>query len=259
MTTSQLKEFLDPYVDRFNRPEFIGPDPISVPHGYKKKQDIEISGLIAAVFAWGNRQTIVRKSREFLALMDNSPHDFLLHHNSNDLKTFERFVHRTFQPIDALYFIDFLSRYYHTKDTLEDLFLPGMETEAGLINFHNQFFASAFAPGRTKKHIPTPARKSSCKRLNMFLRWMVRKDNRGVDFGLWTGMDPSRLICPIDLHVGNVSRDLGMLKRKQNDWQAAVELTENLRKLDPMDPVKYDFALFGIGVIGGLSMVNDRF
>ncbi len=258
MRTSELRDFLDPYVKRFNRPDFIEPDPISVPHRFSNKQDIEIAGLIAAVFAWGNRTTIIRKSMEFLELMDNSPHDFLLHHVSGDLKPFERFVHRTFQPTDALYFIDFLSRYYRANESLEDLFLPGMETEAGLANFHNQFFAAEFAPARTKKHIPTPARKSSCKRLNMFLRWMVRQDNAGVDFGIWSKMEASKLICPIDLHVGNVSRDLGMLSRKQNDWQAAVELTNKLRKLDPADPVKYDFALFGIGLIGGLGAVRNR-
>ncbi|NNE54460.1 MAG: DUF2400 family protein, partial [Flavobacteriales bacterium] len=142
MTTNQLKEFLDPYVERFNRAEFIAPDPISVPHRFSKKQDIEIAGLMAAVFAWGNRTTIIRKSIEFLKLMDHAPHDFLLHHSPGDLKAFERFVHRTFQPTDALYFIDFLSRYYRANESLEDLFLPGMGTEVGLTNFHNQFFGS---------------------------------------------------------------------------------------------------------------------
>lgn len=258
MTINSLRDVLDECVNKFNRPEFIEPDPISVPHKYSKKQDIEIAGLMAAVFAWGNRQTIIRKTIEFLSLMDNAPHDFLMNHSERDLKVFEQFVHRTFQPTDALYFIDFLSRHYKSNDSLEDLFLPSAEIEQGLRNFHNQFFAAEYAPSRTKKHIATPERNSSCKRLTMFLRWMVRHDNAGVDFGIWNKMNQANLICPIDLHVSRISRELGLLKRKQNDWQAAVELTNELKKLDSNDPVKYDFALFGLGVVGGVELVIDR-
>ena len=255
MTNSQLRELLDEQADRFNRSDFIPHDPICIPHQCSKKENIEIAGLIAAVFAWGNRKTIIRKSKEFLELMDNDPHSFLLHHSEEDLKPFREFKHRTFQPTDALYFIDFLSRYFKSNSSLETLFLPEQPIRDGLMNFHSEFFSVDYAPSRTKKHVPTPLRKSTCKRLNMLLRWMVRQDDKGVDFGIWSEMNPSRLICPIDVHVGNISRQLGLLKRPTNDWEAAVSLTSNLRKMDPMDPVKYDFALFGIGMIGGLENV----
>ena len=247
MTNSELKDFLDEQVERFNGPEFIPSDPISIPHLFQKKQDIEISGLIAAVFSWGQRRTIIAKATEFLNRMDDDPFNFVLNHSENDLKRFTSLVHRTFQPTDALYFIQFFSEYYKKNDSMEHLFLPGQPIELGLKNFHNQFFSLPFSPHRTKKHIPTPERKSSCKRINMFLRWMVRRDNKGVDFGIWQQLKPNDLICPIDVHVGNVSRELGLLTRKQNDWQAAKELTKRLSEMDKEDPVKYDFALFGLG------------
>ena len=253
MTNRELAEFLDEQVERFNCTEFIEFDPISIPHQFQKRQDIEIAGLIAAVFAWGQRKTIISKSKEFLNLMDNDPYEFLLNHQENDLKRFLTFVHRTFQPTDALYFIEFLSSYYHKNDSLEILFLPNQSIDLGIVNFHNQFFNHPHAPNRTKKHIPTPERKSSCKRINMFLRWMVRQDDKGVDFGIWMNLKPADLICPLDVHVGNVARELGLLKRKQNDWSAAIDLTHKLRKFDPNDPVKYDFALFGLGVSGVLN------
>ena len=253
MTSRELGQFLNEQVNHFNCQDFIPSDPISIPHEYQKKQDIEISGLIAAVFAWGQRKTIISKAREFLHLMDNEPYNFVLHHCENDLKRFTTFVHRTFQPTDALYFIEFLSTYYQTHDSMEQMFLPNQPIELGLLNFHNQFFNHPCAPHRTRKHIPTPERKSSCKRINMFLRWMVRRDSKGVDFGIWKQLKPADLICPIDVHVGNVSRELGLLKRKQNDWLAAIELTNHLRKFDQKDPVKYDYALFGLGISGGLG------
>lgn len=258
MKSENLREFLDEQVERFNRPDFIPVDPISIPHQFSKPEDIEIAGLIAAVFSWGNRITIIRKSNEFLRMMDCSPHEFLLNHSDTDLKPFSRFVHRTFQPTDALYFIHFLTSYYKENDSLEQLFLPNQSIEKGLIHFHEVFFNSAFAPQRTKKHIPTPARKSTCKRLNMYLRWMVRQDDKGVDFGIWTNRSPADLMCPIDIHVANISRRLGLLDRKQNDWLAVTELTNNLRLLDRRDPVKYDFALFGIGISGGIGDILDR-
>lgn len=258
MKIENLRVFLDEQVAIYNQPEFIPSDPISIPHLFKKRQDIEIAGLIAAVFSWGNRTTIIRKSTEFLQLMDMAPYDFLLNHREQDLKQFTTFVHRTFQPTDALYFIHFLSGHYKEHDSIEDLFLPAQSIEKGLINFKEVFFNSNLAPQRTRKHIPTPERKSTCKRLNMYLRWMVRKDDKGVDFGIWEKIKPSDLACPIDVHVANISRQLGLLTRKKNDWQAVMELTENLKKLDPTDPVKYDFALFGIGVSGGIPVVLDR-
>lgn len=252
MTNKELGEFLNEQVDRFNRPDFIEFDPISIPHRFIKKQDIEISGLIAAVFAWGQRKTIISKAREFLMLMDDAPHDFILGHNENDLKRFTKFVHRTFQPTDSLYFIEFLSRHYKVHESLELLFLPSQSIENGIANFHETFFDNPYAPDRTRKHIPTPKRKSSCKRINMFLRWMVRKDDKGVDFGIWSKHNSGDLICPLDVHVGNVSRELGLLTRKQNDWKSAIELTLKLKAFDPNDPVKYDFALFGLGATRNL-------
>jgi uncharacterized protein (TIGR02757 family) len=247
-----LKFFLDSKVDQFNQPEFIELDPISIPHQFKKKQDIEISGLIAAVLAWGQRVTIINKTKDFLGRMDNSPHDFLMNHKPNDLKKFRNYKHRTFNETDALYFIEFLSQYYRKNESLETAFsISPMDENVGraLENFHRLFFSLEDFPRRTKKHISTPERKSACKRINMYLRWMVRNDDKGVDFGIWSTISPSQLICPCDLHVERVARKLKLIKRKQVDWLTALELTDNLRKLDASDPVKYDFALFGLGVM----------
>lgn len=247
-----LKDFLDSKVEQFNRPDFIELDPISIPHQYKKKQDIEIAGLLTAVLAWGQRVTVINKSKELLSLMDNSPHDFLLNHKLADLKPFEKFKHRTFNATDALYFVETLKNIYRKNSTLEEAFLVSASEPhigAGLINFHNLFFSLDDFPNRTKKHISTPERKSACKRINMYLRWMVRSDKKGVDFGLWKKISPSQLICPLDLHVERVARKLKLIKRKQVDWETAIELTANLKTLDPADPVKYDFALFGLGIV----------
>lgn len=252
---SELKEFLDGKVDRYNSFDFIGSDPISIPHQYKKKQDIEIAGFFAATLAWGQRVTVINKSRELLLLMDNAPYDFLLNHSVNDLKVFEKFKHRTFNADDTLYFIESLSHYYKNHDSLEEAFLPqdestGHETiEAGLIHFHDMFFSLPDYPKRTLKHVSTPERKSACKRLCMYLRWMVRQDDKGVDFGIWKNISPSQLVCPCDVHVERVARKLKLMKSKSLNWQSALELTANLRSLDPHDPVKYDFALFGLGIM----------
>ena len=243
-------------MERFNQPTFIESDPIVIPHAYRKKQDIEIAVLFAAVLAWGQRVTIIKKCKELLARMDNDPHQFVLHHTDGDLKALQEFKHRTFNSIDSLYFMHFLRWYYTSHSTLEDAFriLPTDDTvERGLINFYNTFCSLPEFPGRTKKHIATPERKSTCKRINMYLRWMVRKDNKGVDFGLWKNISPSQLVCPCDLHVDRVARKLKLIKRKPTDWQTAIELTNNLRKLDARDPVKYDFALFGLGIAEGWS------
>ncbi len=253
---TELKAFLDEKVDRYNRPAFIELDPIQIPHAFRKQQDIEIAGLFAAVLAWGQRVTIVRKCKELLAMMDNDPHQFVLHHSERDLKSLQLFKHRTFNATDTLYFIQFLKWYYGRHQSLEEAFkvLPGDKTvEGGLVNFYNLFCSLDEFPGRTKKHIATPERKSTCKRLNMYLRWMVREDDRGVDFGIWKSISSAQLICPCDLHVDRVSRKLKLIKRKQTDWQTAIELTTNLRKLDARDPVKYDFALFGLGIEEGWS------
>ncbi len=247
----EIKRLLDFKVGQFNKPDFIPNDPVSIPHRFKKKQDIEISGLFAATLAWGQRKTIINNCNRLMEWMDNDPHNFMLHHNENDLRRFVDFKHRTFNPTDLLYFIEFLSWYYKKYSSLEDAFAvpPGSETvEEGLVAFHDLFFSLPDFPRRTIKHISTPARKSACKRINMYLRWMVRNDNCGVDFGIWKKISPSQLICPCDVHVDRVARKLKLIRRKQSDWQTALELTANLRKLDPDDPVKYDFALFGLGV-----------
>lgn len=246
-----VKAFLDEKVERYNQPGFITNDPISIPHRFKKEQDIEIAAFFAAILAWGQRVTIINKSREFLELMDNSPHDFLLHHKPAELRPFEKFKHRTFNGTDALYFLEFLSAFYKKHNSLEEAFLvngTNETVEQNLIAFHRLFFSLPDFPYRTKKHVSTPERKSACKRINMFLRWMVRRDDHGVDFGIWKKMTPSQLICPCDLHVERVARKLKLIKRKQMNWETALELTANLRILDPLDPVKYDFALFGLGV-----------
>ncbi|MDO9553202.1 TIGR02757 family protein [Rhodonellum sp.] len=248
-----LKEFLDQKVLQFNQHGFIALDPISIPHMFSKKQDIEIAGFFAAVLAWGQRKTIINKSLELFEMMDNAPHDFILNHSEEDLKPFLNFKHRTFNDIDTLYFLAFFKWHYQKHESLENAFLIGWKDEPNIMgqlltNFHDYFFQLEDAPQRTRKHIATPKRKSACKRINMFLRWMVRSDDKGVDFGIWNTIKPNQLICPCDLHVDRVGRKLGLITRKQTDWQTAVELTDKLRGFDPEDPVKYDFALFGLGV-----------
>ncbi|WP_240743231.1 TIGR02757 family protein [Ilyomonas limi] len=250
-----LKDFLDRKVQQYDQPAFIPRDPVCIPHLFTKPADIEIAAFFAAVFAWGNRTIIINKSRQLMQLMDNAPHDFILHHTTEDLKRLLMFKHRTFNATDLLYFIHFLRYHYSKYQSLESAFtmhLNGNEEEPvmqALVNFHHYFFSLAEAPIRTKKHIATPEKGSNCKRLNMFLRWMVREDNNGVDFGIWNTIKPSQLICPVDVHVARVAKRLGLLQRKQTDWSAAIELTQHLRTLDADDPVKYDFALFGLGVM----------
>jgi len=249
-----LPGFLDECVERYNRPAFIENDPVSIPHRFSKRQDIEIMGFWAAMLAWGQRPTIINKASELIELMDGAPHDFILHHQESDRERFLAFKHRTFQPVDTLYFLEFFQWYYRRHDTLETAFTrhlaPNDETtEAALSGFHEFFFSLPEAPRRTRKHVATPMRGSTCKRLNMFLRWMVRRDDQGVDFGLWLGLQPRQLLMPLDLHVDRVARKLGLLQRRQTDWRAVQELTAQLRRFDPTDPVKYDFALFGLGVL----------
>jgi len=253
---NNLKEYLDEQVEIYNKPNFIAADPISLPHQFSKKQDIEIIGLWVAILAWGQRKTIINSGNRLVELMGGSPHDFILNHEERDREAFLDFKHRTFQPTDTLWFLEFFQQYYRKNDSLENAFSrhlsPTDETvENALRGFHDLFFESENAPHRTRKHIATPARKSSCKRLNMFLRWMVRQDKKGVDFGLWKEIKPAQLLMPLDVHVDRVARRFGLLKRKQTDWLSVLELTENLRKFDAEDPVKYDFALFGAGVLEG--------
>jgi uncharacterized protein (TIGR02757 family) len=249
---NDLKLFLNKKVDEYNQPSFISADPICIPHAFTKKPDIEISGFFAALFAWGNRTTIINKSKELMHLMDNSPHQFIIGHTDKELKSLLDFKHRTFNTTDLLYFIHFLQYHYNKHASLETAFIPNKKNvvviEDALNYFFGYFFSMEDAPPRTKKHVAAPFKGSTCKRLNMFLRWMVRSDNKGVDFGIWKRIKPSDLICPVDLHVARVARKLKLIERKQTDWLTAVELTENLKKLDAKDPVKYDFALFSLGV-----------
>lgn len=246
--------FLNAKVNQYNHPSFIANDPVSIPHLFTKKQDIEIAALFAATFAWGNRTTIINKSKELMQLLDMSPHQFITQHEERDLKKLLAFKHRTFNTTDLLYFISFLKYHYTQYASLETAFTQWMQPgdaniENALAGFHEYFFSLDHVPPRTKKHIATPVKKSNCKRLCMFLRWMVRSDNCGVDFGLWKKISPSQLVCPVDLHVARVSKKLQLLQRKQTDWQAALELTAVLKTMDANDPVKYDFALFGLGVM----------
>jgi uncharacterized protein (TIGR02757 family) len=253
INNQDLKEQLDILVEKYNQPNFIENDPISIPHRFSKLQDIEIIGFWVAMLAWGQRITIINKSNDLLELMDNAPYDFITNHEESDLKRFLNWKHRTFQPTDTLYFLDFFKRYYKENESLENAFSQFLkpddkQVENALIGFNKLFFNHENAPKRTQKHIATPARKSTCKRLNMFLRWMVRKDESGVDFGLWNAIKTNQLLMPLDVHVDRVGRHFGLIERKQTDWKTVLELTENLKQFDKNDPVKYDFALFGLGV-----------
>jgi len=253
-TDHNFRSFLDKKVDEYDQPSFILADPVCIPHYFTKKQDIEIAGFFAAIFAWGNRTTIINKAKELMALMDHTPYEFCLNHSSNDLKKLLTFKHRTFNPTDLLYFIDFFKMHYTKYDSLETAFTMWMTkkdstVENALNGFYNYFFSLEDVPKRTMKHIASPQKKSSCKRLNMFLRWMVRKDHSGVDFGLWNNISSSQLVITLDVHVARVARHFKLLSRPSTDWAAALELTNALKKLDKKDPVKYDFALFALGVL----------
>lgn len=248
----ELKDFLETKAAQYNSPAFISTDPVSVPHHFTQKEDVEISGFLAAIIAWGQRVTIIRNAMQLIEWMDHAPHDFILNFTESDLEPFRRFVHRTFNGVDCEYFMWSLKNLYQKYGGLEPAFAKGLSPEEpdlknAILRFRQRLFEIDH-PARTEKHIANPEKKASAKRINMFLRWMVRKDNNGVDFGLWNSLSPAQLICPLDVHTGGVARKLGLLSRKINDWQAAEELTENLRRFDPADPVKYDFALFGAGV-----------
>ncbi len=250
-----VKTLLDARVDLYTNPDFIPDDPIAIPHAYNRLQDIEIAAFWTAILSWGQRKTILNKARELFALMDNAPFDFVRHHQEADRQRFLKFRHRTFQPTDTIYFLEFLQQYYRQHKSLEEAFLisnqqPGQfEMRVALIDFHALFFNHPYAPARTRKHISSPRHHSGCKRLNMFLRWMVRDDKQGVDFGLWKRIDKADLMIPLDVHVHRVASALGLLTRNDTGWKAVEELTGVLRKFDRDDPVKYDFALFGMGVL----------
>jgi len=249
---SDLKDFLDEKVDQFNSIDFIDKDPISLAHQFTKLQDREIIGFWVAMLSWGLRKTIINNGQKLIDLMDGAPYDFIQNHEEKDRQKFISFKHRTFNDIDSLYFLEYFQQYYKTNDSLENAFLLGekkFNIESSLIQFHDQFFALPDAPKRTRKHVANPAKKSTAKRINMFLRWMVRDDDKGVDFGVWKNIPTAELMIPLDVHVDKVARKLGLLNRKQTDWLSVKELTTRLKDFDPNDPVKYDYALFGIGIL----------
>ncbi|WP_417858717.1 TIGR02757 family protein [Xanthomarina gelatinilytica] len=253
MKQTELKEFLDVKVLEYNRPEFIESDPIQIPHLFNKKEDIEISGFLTATIAWGNRKSIINNAKRMMEYMDHSPFDFVKNHQEQDLQSLLPFVHRTFNGTDFITFVKGLQHIYNNHHGLEQVFsVANKQTslQAAIHHFKKVFFEIEHQP-RTQKHVSDPLKNSAAKRINMFLRWMVRTDQSGVDFGIWKTLSPSQLSCPLDVHSGNVARKLGLLKRKQNDAKALRELDENLRILDATDPVKYDFALFGLGVFEG--------
>jgi len=247
----ELRKLLEEKYARYNNPEFIETDPISIPHLFSLKENIEISSFLTATIAWGNRKSIIRNARVLMSLLDNDPYDFVMNSNDKDYRVLEKFCHRTFCGIDAMYFMKSLSNIYRVHGGLETIFSEEFKLKGNikdcLIKFREIFFEPVHSE-RTEKHVANVTKGSSAKRLNMFLRWMVRKDNKGVDFGLWSELPSSALYMPLDVHTGNVARNIGLLNRKQNDWKSVEELTSALRAFDPDDPVKYDFALFGMGV-----------
>jgi uncharacterized protein (TIGR02757 family) len=248
---TEIKAFLDEKYLQYNTPAFIECDPISIPHSFTELHDREISGFLIAAIAWGRRDLILRSGRLMLDLMDNSPFEFIMSANENELLRFSRFVHRTFNGTDCIYFIKGLRNIYSSFESMEDVIVQGMSASGSIkeaLSYLRLVFFSLPHLNRNEKHFADVMGGSAGKRLNMFLRWMVRKDNMGVDFGIWEKVDPATLYIPLDLHSGNTARRLGLLTRKMNDWKAVEELTEILREFDPTDPVKYDFALFGLGV-----------
>lgn len=250
MKTSELKEFLNTKVEQYNNTTFIESDPIQIPHQFSKKEDIEIAGFLTATIAWGNRKSIINNANKMMQLIEQTPHDFVINHNQKDLDSLQHFVHRTFNGQDFSQFIKSLHHIYKNYQGLETLFAKHAQPDSmqhSIHHFKNVFFEIPHQL-RTQKHISDPLKNSAAKRINMFLRWMVRNDKNGVDFGIWKSLSPSQLSCPLDVHSGNVARKLGLLTRKQNDAKALHELDTALRQLDANDPVKYDFALFGLGV-----------
>jgi len=254
---AELKEFLDEKVDKYNRPEFIDSDPVSIPHRFSSKEDIEISGFLAASIAWGNRKMIIRNAKRMIEIMDNSPYDFILNHNDNDLQRAEGFVHRTFNSQDLIYFFRALQHIYREKGGLEEIFNKYKKEDSLQSSIHEmrKIFFELPHLHRTQRHVADPLCGSAAKKINMFLRWMIRNDDRGVDFGLWKSISPSILSCPLDIHSGNVARKLGLITRRLDDAKAVRELDNNLREMDKNDPVRYDFALFGLGVSERFSSI----
>ena len=250
MLKSELIDFLEFKVAQYNRPEFIADDPIAIPHRYHLREDMEIAGFLASTISWGNRKSIVKNGHRMMDLLGNSPYDFVMSATPISLKNLHGFVHRTFNSTDLTYFIYGMRSIYTNHGTIENIFREYATSESlqpAIHHFKEEFFSISH-PERTKKHISDPFKNSAAKKINMYLRWMIRKDKNGVDFGIWKSISPSILSCPLDVHSGNVARKLGLLTRKQNDAKSVVELDKSLRELDKDDPVKFDFALFGLGI-----------
>lgn len=247
-----LFDLLESKYAQYNQLNFIADDPVCIPHQFSEKEDIEIAGFLAAVIAWGQRKTVINNSNKILKIMDNAPYDFILNHTAADLEKATGFVHRTLNALDLKYFFTGLKHIYKNHGGLEKAFQFNGSMPETISNFKKVFFEKEHER-RTEKHLADPLKKSTAKRINMYLRWMVRRDNFGVDFGIWKTHSTKNLMLPLDVHTGNVGRALGLLNRKQNDWQAVEEVTKTLRLYDSDDPVKYDFALFGIGVSGELK------
>lgn len=248
LSRKALKEFLDEKAALYEQPKFIPTDPIQIPHLFSKKEDREIMGFLVATIAWGNRKTIITNGERLVQLLDGEPFRFVKEHSQEDLKPLIHFKHRTFNGDDLITFIKGLQHIYECYGGMETIFNAFAEKDLlqnSIHNFKNHFFEIPHLV-RTRKHISDPLKKSAAKRINMFLRWMVRPNTGGVDFGIWESLDPAQLSCPLDVHSGRIARQLGLLKRKQNDAAAVAELDKNLRRLDPADPVKYDYALFGL-------------
>lgn len=250
MKRAELKEYLDDFVYKYNQKSFIDSDPISIPHRFTQKEDIEISGFLTATISWGNRKSIITNASRMMELMDNAPYDFVMNHRKKDLERLNTFVHRTFNGYDLIVFIQNLQRIYKEQSGIEQIFSTYQTHESlqGAISQFKKVFFQNQENIRSAKHISDPEKNSAAKRINMYLRWMVRKDQNGVDFGIWKSIPMSILSCPLDVHSGRVAREIGLLSRKQNDAKALYELDKELRKLDKDDPVRYDYALFGMGV-----------
>jgi uncharacterized protein (TIGR02757 family) len=259
-TESDLIELLESKTKQYNLPSFIEADPISIPHLFSRKEDIEIAGFLSATIAWGQRPVIIRNARKWMQLMSDEPYDFMLHASEKEIQKLRPFVHRTFNGTDAVFFIKSLRNIYKKHDGLESVFQKGLEKSKnellpmkGAIVYFRSIFLEVKHESRSEKHIANPASGSNAKRINMFLRWMIRNNQTGVDFGIWQNISPTEVLCPLDVHVGNTARALGLIAREQDDWKTVEELNMRLRDFDPKDPSKYDFALFGLGIFEGFG------
>ena len=250
VSKEEILSFLNYKSNQYNNIKFIETDPIQIPHLFNKKEDVEISGFLTSTISWGNRKSIIKSAEKLIELLDHSPYDFILNHKKRDLDKLSHFVHRTFNNIDLIQFVKSLKHIYRNYNGLEEIFKTNIKDDSLQYAIHKmkKIFFEIPHTNRTKKHISDPMRGSAAKRINMFLRWMVRDDTNGVDFGIWKSISPRYLSCPLDVHTGNVARKLGLIQRKQNDHKAVMELDKKLREFDLIDPVKYDFALFGLGV-----------